>query len=60
MKLLAKEVKKFKKKLKESKNGQKGRVHRSMMTHIVARWEMLAGQDNAGYIFEENMFIVPQ
>jgi hypothetical protein len=46
MKLLAKEVKKFKKKLKESKNGQKGRVHRSMMTHIVARWEMLAGQDN--------------
>jgi hypothetical protein len=31
--------------------GQKGRVHRSTMTPIVARWEMLAGQDNTRHIF---------
>jgi hypothetical protein len=44
MKLLAQEVKKFKKKLKEVKNGQNRRIHRSTTTPIVARWDMLVAK----------------
>jgi hypothetical protein len=55
MKLLAQEVRKFKKKLKRAKNEQNCAVHRSTMVSIVLGLERLVGQGNDRRKSEENL-----